>query len=1028
MAANVARLKERLADVTSGRVALTLGVWAEAGAGKSHAVATALRELSCRSLTVHATAAPVALARQLPNAPLPAWATQNVQALLRGSSLTEDATVNALAAWLEAIAPFVLHVEDLHEASSETRQFWCALGAAASRAPGVGVVVTSRTPPPKPFEALALERLDFAATTAMLTREAGASLPEDGVRWIFERTQGNPLYSLEFFRWLARFGHLWSDGQRWRWREPQAERLPTRVEALVAQSLEVAVRDARRRDVLLAAALLGASLTAKHWASVAGVTAATLKTVSQDLERSGIFRHGTFAHPLFREVLLESSSPSERTRLARNALEVLAMTDPIRAADVLDWAQLDTARHLEYLDAAVRHALKRNDPLTAARLRWRAVRLAPRHAQVALLLEGARWARPYRLEESFEALVRARALEPHNPDVLRLLLEVMAWTGRGREALALLSSLTEQLRSDPSWLETRALLLHRGFDYAGLMRFWEHELESRHVTSPVVARALARAFVHFKRFDDAQNVIARGLKLPRLTDFERAQLQYAAAFIPNAKANFASSISTCSELIAEWQPLASKDPRYLELLEGAHQLRAYAASALGCPRDAITDLEQCLRLQAQMGNAPVYAQRQSELGFHTLESGDFERAETLLLEARGVLERVDQPLYNCYLERFTALLHLHRGQAALALRHAHAAVREANDVQDESFTAGALHTLAWVEAVLGSPQRALTTLEQRSPVDVLMTPSAVLVQALALERLGQSTRAITLLEEAAQQEARVYFECSPERIRVELARMRGDRDAAVALLRELEASGQGLLASRVRQAFPDLDATPVPPASPPALEVLGPIRWRGETIGERGRKGNELLAYLLEARVEGRDAVPSEELFEVLYPNTTDAQATAALKQQVYRLRGVLGADAILRHADGYALGSFDSDLERYLATPRAELWRGAYLADLGVDHPSELRDRLVNTLREHVLQLTSTDKREALRLARILLEMDAYDLETLRLTLHAALEAGDTLSAIHAYASARARLEEIGESLPDSWQVFLEPPTSSAP
>ncbi|NJK45205.1 MAG: hypothetical protein HC933_13835, partial [Pleurocapsa sp. SU_196_0] len=57
MAANVARLKERLADVTSGRVALTLGVWAEAGAGKSHAVTTALRELACRSLTLHATAA-----------------------------------------------------------------------------------------------------------------------------------------------------------------------------------------------------------------------------------------------------------------------------------------------------------------------------------------------------------------------------------------------------------------------------------------------------------------------------------------------------------------------------------------------------------------------------------------------------------------------------------------------------------------------------------------------------------------------------------------------------------------------------------------------------------------------------------------------------------------------------------------------------------------------------------------------------------------------------------------------------------
>src|SRR5690606_41916240 len=49
--------------------------------------------------------------------------------------------------------------------------------------------------------------------------------------------------SLEYFRHLARLGHLWNDGQRWRWRPADDHLMPTSIEALIGQRLA----DARSR-------------------------------------------------------------------------------------------------------------------------------------------------------------------------------------------------------------------------------------------------------------------------------------------------------------------------------------------------------------------------------------------------------------------------------------------------------------------------------------------------------------------------------------------------------------------------------------------------------------------------------------------------------------------------------------------------------------------------------------------------------------------------------------------------------------
>lgn len=209
----------RLRALTARRGGLAVGLWGEPGVGKTHTAQALLREAPCRSLSLHATAPLAELARGLPRpARLPLWSGRILDRLGVGEELEGAATMDALGAALTALAPFVLSLEDLHEADPEGQHRIAALASLVVRMRGVGLLVTSRTPPPEGCEPLRLRPLDRAGSDALLEAEAGAALPGEALAWIFGRAAGNPLFTLEYFRLLARQGHLWNGGQGWRWR------------------------------------------------------------------------------------------------------------------------------------------------------------------------------------------------------------------------------------------------------------------------------------------------------------------------------------------------------------------------------------------------------------------------------------------------------------------------------------------------------------------------------------------------------------------------------------------------------------------------------------------------------------------------------------------------------------------------------------------------------------------------------------------------------------------------------------------
>jgi two-component SAPR family response regulator len=207
----------------------------------------------------------------------------------------------------------------------------------------------------------------------------------------------------------------------------------------------------------------------------------------------------------------------------------------------------------------------------------------------------------------------------------------------------------------------------------------------------------------------------------------------------------------------------------------------------------------------------------------------------------------------------------------------------------------------------------------------------------------------------------------------------------------------------------------------PRLDVLGPMAINGKAISGRSKKGKELLALLLEARLNKRDELNDLELLDTLYPDLNEESAGSALRQLVYRLRSSLGADVIVRTGNGYTLGEMKTDVEEFLTGASTQLWRGPFLSDLEDSWAGSVRGTVTQALRHSVQTLIGPDPTEALRLARILLEVEPYDHAALELGLRAAQAAQDELGANSMYSNARKRFGEVGEPLPEDWTQWLE-------
>ena len=1029
-AALQANLKKRFSKVVSKRGSVLLGLWGQAGVGKSWLATQLLREVPCLSVSVPATTGEAELARALPRSEnLPLWVENRLEQLASGETTEIAAITDALAAQLVALAPLILHIEDWHDASAEQLERWRILARAVRRSRGVGLLVTSRREPPKTFEAERLEPLTPRGSNEMLEVEAKASLPDPAQTWIYERARGNPLFTLEYFSHLTRHGFLWSDGQRWRWRTPDSDIMPTSIEALIAQRLRTGARSPEERLVLDVKALLPTGLDDDLYAKVAGLEPGVLQEATLYLEEQSLLREEDFAHPLIREVALRELPQTQRRQLARRAVEVLRVSHPEEAADLVTEADLTPAEAERMLKRAAEAARAMGKENQAASFMALATQYVTGHEQVQLALEAAEQLRHVNLPEAARLSELALKADPHSEAAIFLRAKLLSSLGEGEDAEALLRTLPPERQMETDWLEALIEVQVNRYDYAGTWEVWLENPKLREVATVPARVHISQALTQLGEFAQARAFLEEAMKTLELKPLERARLQSTYGLISGTEGDFEASISSLSSAIETFSIIMlaeSVDEHAAALLR-----RSAVLYRRGQYQEAIADLEIYLQLVSEQGNGSKYAKGEVNLGACLIEVGEFQRSEEVLLESRSVLERSGDIRWLASVEWQLVQLYLDWAPpygAALALRHAQAAESYARRAQSPPLLAETLCFVSRTEAMHGKPKRALEFVEELQALATRLgeTRLAVVgtwVRGLALEKLDQQEAALQTLEEAVSQMKQLGHEPFANRLALEVDRIQNDMTAAAVRTKHFKHIGNLNWLNIAHRYFPQLSSTPTPTKIALVhLRVLGPLQIErdGSSLSYYARQGKLLLAHLLEARIAGRSEVSRLDLIDSLYPDTDEKQAAAALKQLVYRLRSTLSTEAVMRTSNGYALGDVSSDAEAFLQSGDTNLWRGPYLEDLEA-WTSSTQDALYHALHLQVAERLKQTPQEASRLSQLLLEADPYDLEALFHHLRAQQTAGNIAGLERLYQRHREHFSEVGEHLPGDWDTFLQ-------
>lgn len=1048
MEVSLAVLGQRLRALTARRVGLAAYLWGEAGIGKSHTSRALLRGTPYRSLTLPARLPLPELVRMLPRpARLRAWTRSALDNLEMGQTVTVP-TADILAALLGQLAPFVLCLEDLHEADAARIQLVAQLADAVARTHGTALLVSSRLPPqdwPEGALVLALERLSTQASAALLTAEAGAELPAGALAWIEQRARGNPLFTLEYFRLLARQGHLWNSGDRWRWRTPQGDSLPVTVEVLIERELDRTVVSPASEALVAALALLPETMSDAQLAAVLERDAGSLETARADLHRWGVLSMNRFAHPLYREVAFRRLPSWQRQRLARRVIE-LFRNDPqalaVLSASLIDAAQLEPSEAV----AALLQAAAGVSGSDCARLQARAAEYAsgsPRpELAPELALQAAQGLRFDDLPEALRLAQFAVGLSPQHSAGLVLCAELLAAQGRLAEAEASLNRLPAAERVGGVWWARLIRLRGKARDHRGVLELWQAHPELHAHPEPSVSYAVAFASSMCDQLEQATALASHTLTRSDLDAATRCDLINVLGVVRYFHGDFAEA--------AEYQGQAitlarAEGLRHLEALYLSN--RAMSLGELGQSVERVADLEDSLRLHLACGQLLQATRTQVTLADAHLDGARYAQAEDLLLEARDVLSRLAPSEHLVECEYRLSVLYRHWAPphgGLLSVKHARAALRDARQLGIPSKLAWSLGYASIAESCFADAgagqQLAQEALELATR---LPAPGprgmAQFAGAFALEALGRVPEALRAFEDTEAELLAHNVMDAAQEVGLEADRLAGRADSAASRLAWFLQQGQFNLAAVTCRYFPGLaDAGPSPqplprevtsrPAPPtadeaPSLAVLGELRFvaAGTPVAVRGRKRRELLAHLLESRLRGRPDVPRLTLVDALYPGTEEARAASALKELVHQTRTALGAGIIQTTEGGYALGEVASDAELFLQCGDTSLWRGPYLAGEETQPGSLISDMLYGALLTRAGTLCAENPAETARVGRFLCEASPYDRAALALMLRALRAVGNHRSLGRFYASAQQEFEEVGETLPRDWATFLE-------
>lgn len=1018
----------------SGRAVALIG---GPGAGKTWLATETLARLPCLHLTMPASTPLARLAPELArDANLPAWAKSALEGAIGGAAVDAAALAGALTAYLKQKAPFVLHLDDLHEALPEVARVVELLAAGVTRLRGVVLLVGSRHAAGAAFEEFYLEALGEEGSRELLESTAGAALPDQAVAWIHARAAGNPLFTLEYMRQLSRAGHLWSDGRRWNWRSPPADVRPPRVGAVI----EYLVAGARAAGADCAAALDARAILpsgpveAQLWAEVAGLEHAELDDASALLTRQGVLRGGRFTHALVRDVARGTMAAERRRELARRALHALA-DEPLAAAQFAEEAELPDSEALAlYLSAAS----LAGGTVERARLQSAASRRAQGSERSLLAYEAGSVLLEVDMVEGRDLLAIAASggAAPH----VSAYAHALASAGNLGAALEVVAGFLASGADPAAASSLRLTVYNLAGAHAEALAVWRRDLAHGSNPSPASLRAAAASALATGAVELADELLARGAALPGLGTQLRCDFLSLKSLAAYHRGDAQEAVRIIGEAITELRSAGS-----WRALSSARLNEAAFLRTSGRFSEMNEALEECLALRRQSHDGRSYAFAQAALAELRTEQGRFDEADELLTEALDTLELYGASRFLANSLAMASSLHGARGDDVTALSFGERALRVAREVGSPRVEREILFYPAMAHARLGNGERAVALADE---MDALREAAGsapadecrgAWVRGIAYAALGRAEEAGERLREARNIAIRSGMELEAHKVALDLAALEGDPAAAAAAYRWFEE--HGLTPDRARRlaaASAGGERTIATPALEPTLQlsVMGAMRLGPPGSEElvRGERRQHLLALLLQARVTGEGQLPDLTLVDALYPDLQETEGLSALRQLVHQVRRRYGQQVVSRTSNGYSLGaSVSSDAETLLAAAAtlAEQQFGwdaarpgsldAVLMSLGgppleglpEGAAPELARSLLMGARAVAVGAGPHYPAEASRVARWLQESEPYEAELVALEVSARLHAGDETGAAAALERARERFLEVGDELP---------------
>ena len=627
------QLTKRLKGLIIKRPGVALGLWGEAGIGKTHCATQLLQGSQCKNISLHATTALSKLARALPKPKtLPIWTTRILEKLELGEALSTEQTTSTFGAVLSGIAPFVLYFEDVHEASLERLEWLVAMAKVVTRLKGVALVVTSRTQPPEPFEAIRLEKLDFEAVKTLLEAEARSNLPLKALEWIHGKAAGNPLFTLEFFRFLTRQGFVWTDGQQWRWRKPTREIMPATVEALLEQTLRDVANMPELESLLGAKAVLGLNCSDELWAEVAGFETIDFLQLKTGLEENNLIINHEFSHPLYGEVIKQSLPVQTRQELSKVAIEKLRLNAPIKAMQYIDDAKLPADQEIELLHLAIDALKKQGKKIEAAQALAQTVKYLTGHESVVIALEAAQALFQADTEATIKLASYCANLEPENPEAIYIWANALAWRKQLELAEQTLERIPYRFQETLEWHKAKFRMFCYASEDNRAIEHWNAHPELKSDEDLESLQQITYSFIRAGDTKTARELTLSGLQREKVTSLDRAKLYSSLAALETLEGNFETSLQHFSSFIAIMRQEGNKYAVATALLN-----QSSALASLGRTNEHHESLEQSLQLYTDIGDGVSCAEVQSRFGALYLSLGKYDLAEENLLASCTVL-------------------------------------------------------------------------------------------------------------------------------------------------------------------------------------------------------------------------------------------------------------------------------------------------------------------------------------------------------------------------------------------------------